>query len=395
MDRAWARRKAETLVKQMTVEEAASQLSYDAPAIQHLGVPAYNWWNEALHGVARAGTATSFPQAIGLAATFDRELLEVVGDVAATEGRAKYNAATKHGDYDIYKGLTFWSPNVNIFRDPRWGRGHETYGEDPYLTAEMGKAYVRGLQGNGEVMKAAACAKHFAVHSGPEALRHRFNAKASPKDMEETYLPSFEELVQEGVEAVMGAYNRTNDEPCCGSPTLLRDILREKWGFKGHIVSDCWAIRDFHEHHQVTDTPEESAALALSSGCDLNCGNTYVYMMKAYARGLVTEEQIRQAAIRLFTTRYLLGIMEGSDFDRIPYTAVECKAHLHQAQRATEESCVLLKNDGLLPLQKEGIKTLAVIGPNADSRASLIGNYHGTSSRYITVLEGIQDLVGV
>ena len=395
MNRKLAREKAQALVARMTVEEAASQLRYDAPAIERLGIPAYNWWNEALHGVARAGSATSFPQAIGLAAAFDPQLIEELGDVSATEGRAKYNACSKFGDRDIYKGLTFWSPNVNIFRDPRWGRGHETYGEDPYLTGELGKAYVRGLQGSGDVMKSAACAKHFAVHSGPEAIRHSFNAVADKKDMAETYLPAFEALVKEaGVESVMGAYNRTNGEPCCGSKTLLTDILRDQWGFEGHVVSDCWAVRDFHEHHMVTDTPEESAAMALHNGCDLNCGNTYIYMMKAYEQGLVTEEQIRKSAVRLFTTRYLLGLMEGSEYDAIPVTAVECKAHIAKAREAEEKSCVLLKNDGMLPLDKEKIKTLAVIGPNANSRSALIGNYHGTSSRYITVLEGIQDLVG-
>ena len=396
MNRAIARQKAEALVAQMTVEEAASQLRYDAPAIERLGVPAYNWWNEALHGVARAGTATSFPQAIALAAAFDPEMIQTLGDVAATEGRAKYNAASAHGDRDIYKGLTFWSPNVNIFRDPRWGRGHETYGEDPFLTAELGKAYVRGLQGEGEVLKSGACAKHFAVHSGPEALRHRFNAVATKKDMAETYLPAFKALVQDAkVESVMGAYNRTNGEVCNGSKALMVDLLRGEWGFEGHYVSDCWAIADFHLHHKVTDSPEESAALALEMGCDVNCGNTYIYMMKAYEKGLVTEEQIRLAATRLFTTRYLLGIMgEGSEFDKIPITAVEQPAHLAEARKATEKTCVLLKNDGILPLDTEKIKTLAVIGPNADSRVALIGNYHGTSSRYVTVLEGIQDAVG-
>ena len=395
MNREQARQKATALVSQMTVEEAASQLRYDAPAIDRLGVPAYNWWNEALHGVARAGTATMWPQAIGVAATFDPALVQELGDVAATEGRAKYNAATRHGDRDIYKGLTFWSPNINIFRDPRWGRGHETYGEDPFLTAELGKAYVRGLQGDGETMKAAACAKHFAVHSGPEGLRHSFNATASPKDMEETYLPAFEALVKDAkVEAVMGAYNRTNGEPCCGSQALMVELLRGKWGFEGHFTSDCWAIRDFHEHHMVTATPEESAALALKMGCDVNCGNTYIYMMKAYEQGLVTEEDIRTAAIHLFTTRYLLGIMEGSEFDSIPYSVVECPEHLAKAHQASLESCVLLKNDGLLPLEAKKLKTLAVIGPNADSRRALIGNYYGTSSRYVTVLEGLQDALG-
>ncbi len=395
MNREQARQKAVALVSQMTVEEAATQLRYDAPAIERLGVSEYNWWNEALHGVARGGVATMWSQAIGVGATFDPQLTQELGDIAATEGRAKYNAAVKHGDHDIYKGLTFWSPNINIFRDPRWGRGHETYGEDPTLTAELGKAYVRGLQGDGEVMKAAACAKHFAVHSGPEGLRHHFNAVANKKDMEETYLPAFEALVKDAkVEAVMGAYNRTNGEPCCGSPTLMVDILRKKWGFEGHFTSDCWAIRDFHENHKVTDTPEESVALALKNGCDVNCGNTYVYMMKAYEKGLISEEDIRTAAINLFTTRYLLGEMEGSEYDQIPYDVVECKEHLHKAHQTTLESCVLLKNNGLLPLKKDQLKKLAVIGPNANSRMSLIGNYHGTSSRYITVLEGLQDALG-
>ena len=392
MNREQAREKAKALVAQMTVEEAASQLRFDAPAVERLGVPAYNWWNEALHGVARAGVATSYPQAIGMAAAFDTELVQALGDISATEGRAKYNAYTAEGDRDIYKGLTFWSPNINIFRDPRWGRGHETYGEDPFLTSEMGKAYVRGLQGDGETMKSAACAKHFAVHSGPEGERHRFNAVATPKDMEETYLPAFEALVKEAkVESVMGAYNRTNGEPCCGHSVLMEEILRGKWGFEGHFTSDCWAIADFHLYHHVTDTPEESAALAIKNGCDVNCGNTYLYMMKAYEKGLVTEEQIRTSAIRLFTTRYMLGIMEGSEYDNISYDKVECDEHIQKAHEASIKSCVLLKNDGLLPLKADEIKTLGVIGPNANSRAALVGNYHGTSSRYITICEGLQD----
>ncbi len=394
-DREEAVKKAKALVEQMTLGEAASQLRYDSPAIERLGIPAYNWWNEALHGVARAGVATSYPQAIGMAASFDPDLIERLGDVSATEGRAKYNMCAKENDRDIYKGLTFWSPNINIFRDPRWGRGHETYGEDPFLTSRLGVAYINGLQGQGPVMKSAACAKHFAVHSGPEAQRHCFNAVASPKDMEETYLPAFEAAVKEAdVESVMGAYNRTNGEVCCGSKTLLVDLLREKWKFQGHIVSDCWAIRDFHEHHMVTDTLEESAALALKMGCDLNCGNVYIYMMKAYQQGLVTEEQIRTAAVHLFTTRYLLGIMDGSEFDGIAYDAIECNAHLKIAEEATQKACVLLKNNGILPLDRDRIKNIAVVGPNANSRAALIGNYYGTSSTYITVLEGIQQEVG-
>lgn len=390
-----ARKKAKELVAQMTLEEKASQLKYDAPPINRLGVPAYNWWNEALHGVARAGTATSFPQAIGMAAMFDDEMMKKIADTIATEGRAKYNAYSRKGDRDIYKGLTFWSPNVNIFRDPRWGRGHETYGEDPYLTSRLGVAFVEGLQGDKEVMKTAACAKHYAVHSGPEALRHEFNAVASKKDMGETYLPAFEALVKEAeVESVMGAYNRTNGEPCCGSNTLIRDILRDQWGFQGHFVSDCWAIKDFHENHRITQDAKESAAMALKAGCDVNCGNTYLHILKAYQAGLVTEEDITQAAERLFTTRFLLGLFDGSEYDDIPYEVVECKEHIQLARDAARKSAVLLKNNGVLPLKKSEINTIGVIGPNADSRVALIGNYHGTASRYITVLEGIQDEAG-
>ena len=392
-DREKARKRAQELVSRMTVEERASQLRFDAPAIPRLGVPAYNWWNEALHGVARAGVATVFPQAIAMAAAFHPELLKKVGKTVAVEGRAKYNAYSKQEDRDIYKGLTFWSPNVNIFRDPRWGRGHETYGEDPCLTGELGKAFVDGVQGDGEYLTAAACAKHFAVHSGPEALRHKFDARVSRKDLYETYLPAFEKLVKEAdVEAVMGAYNRTNGEPCCGSETLMKEILRGEWGFQGHYVSDCWAIRDFHTNHMVTDTAEESAALALKSGCDVNCGNTYLHIMKALQDGLVTEEDITTAAERLFTTRFLLGLFDETEYDGIGYDVLECAEHLKTADQATAESVVLLKNDGILPLRKENLKTVGVIGPNANSRAVLVGNYHGTSSRYITVLEGIQDL---
>ena len=390
-----AAQKAKELVSKMTVEERASQLRYDAPAIERLGIPTYNWWNEALHGVARAGVATGFPQAIGMGATFDVELLKKAGDVVATEGRAKYNAYSGEDDRDIYKGLTFWSPNVNIFRDPRWGRGHETYGEDPYLTSRLGVAYVQGLQGDGETLKSAACAKHFAVHSGPEAVRHEFDAKATKKDMAETYLPAFKACVQEAeVEAVMGAYNRTNGEPCCGSNTLIRDILRDQWGFEGHFVSDCWAIKDFHEHHMVTHSAEESAAMALKAGCDINCGNTYLHILKALQDGLVTEEEITAAAERAFTTRYMLGLLDGSEYDDIPYEKVECEEHLKVAEQMTRESLVLLKNNGILPLDTDVGQTIGVIGPNANSRAALVGNYHGTSSRYITVLEGIQDKVG-
>lgn len=394
-DREVAKKRAEELVSQMTVEERASQLRYDSPAIPRLGIPEYNWWNEALHGVARGGCATSFPQAIGLAASFDKELMKQVGEVIAEEGRAKYNGYSKKGDRDIYKGLTFWSPNVNIFRDPRWGRGHETYGEDPYLTGSLAVEFIRGMQGEGDVMKAAACAKHFAVHSGPEDVRHEFDAEVTEKDLWETYLPAFEACVKEGeVEAVMGAYNRTNGEPCCAHSVLMEDILRGKWGFSGHYVSDCWAIADFHNGHMVTDTPWESAALALEKGCDVNCGVTYLYALKALELGMVTEEQITQAAVRLFTTRFLLGLFDETEYDKIPYERVECGEHLELARKAAGESVVLLKNDGILPLKREKIKTVGVIGPNADSRIAMIGNYYGTSSHYTTILEGIQNEAG-
>lgn len=395
-DRKEARAKAKALVAQMTVEEKASQLKYDAPAIERLGVPAYNWWNEALHGVARAGTATMFPQPVAMASMFDEDTVRKIGDVVSTEARAKYNEAVKHGDHDIYKGLTFWSPNINLFRDPRWGRGQETYSEDPYLTARLGVAYIKGLQGDGEYLKVAACAKHFAVHSGPEALRHEFNAEVSQKDLWETYLPAFEAAVKEGgVESVMGAYNRTLGEPCCGSDLLMRKILRGKWGFEGHYVSDCWAIADFHNHHHITATAPESAALALKMGCDVNCGNTYLHLLQALEAGLITEDDITAAAERLFTTRFLLGEFdENCAYNAIPYETVECPEHLALSEEAARRSVVLLKNDGLLPLNLEKIRTIGVIGPNANDRMALIGNYHGTASRYITVLEGIQDYVG-
>ena len=394
MDRQKARRRAEELVNKMTVEEACSQLRYDAPAIDRLNIPEYNWWSEALHGVARAGTATSFPQAIGLGAAFDTELMGEIGKIIATEGRAKYNEYSSHGDRDIYKGLTFWSPNVNLFRDPRWGRGQETYGEDPYLISRLAVPFIKSIQGDGEYMKGAACAKHFAVHSGPEALRHEFNATASEKDLWETYLPAFEACVVEaGVESVMGAYNRTNGEVCCGH-SFIQSIIKDKWGFEGHFVSDCWAIRDFHEHHGVTKNSEESAALALNKGCDLNCGCTYVHLMKAYNKGLVTEDAIRQAAIRLFTTRFILGMFDETEYDGLNYLDVETKENIAVAKRATDESIVLLKNDGILPLDKDKEQVIAVIGPNADARLPLVGNYYGTSSEYITALEGIRAAAG-
>ncbi len=391
-DRNEAKALAKEMVSRMTLEEKASQLRYDAPAIERLGIPAYNWWNEVLHGVARAGTATVFPQAIGLAAMFDEELQERIAETIADEARAKYNGQSRHGDRDIYKGLTVWSPNINIFRDPRWGRGHETYGEDPFLTSRLGVSFIRGLQGKGKYLKVAACSKHFAVHSGPEALRHEFDARVTEKDLYETYLPAFKLTVQEGeVESVMGAYNRVNGEPACGSKTLLKDTLREKWGFQGHVVSDCWAIRDFHEHHKVTATASESAALAIKNGCDLNCGNTYLHILEALQEGLVTEEEITIACERLFTTRFLLGLFaDDCEYDQIPVTDTDTDEHAALALEAAEKSMVLLENDGILPLDTNRIRTIAVVGPNADSIQALEGNYCGTSSRYVTFLAGLR-----
>lgn len=390
--------RARDLGSRMTLEEKVMQMLHSAPELPRLGIKAYNWWNEALHGVARAGTATVFPQAIGMAATFDEEQVLKTADIIATEGRAKYHEAQRYGDGDIYKGLTFWAPNVNIFRDPRWGRGHETFGEDPYLTTRLGVAFVRGLQGEDEkYLKTAACAKHYAVHSGPEKDRHSFNAVATEKDMRETYLPAFKECVKTGkVEAVMGAYNRTNGEPCCGSKTLLKDILREEWGFQGHVTSDCWAIKDFHEEHMVTRTAPESVALAVNSGCDLNCGNMYINLLIAHKEGLVTETQIDQSVTRLMVTRMKLGMFDEAEevpYTSIPYEVNDCEEHRRFSLELAKKSLVLLKNENMLPLDRKKIRSIAVIGPNADSRSALIGNYFGTASRYTTVLEGIHNSV--
>ncbi len=386
-----AEERAIALTDAMTVDEQASQLRYDAPAVKRLGIPAYNWWNEGLHGLARSGIATMFPQAIGLAAMFDTELTQKVADIIAEEARAKYNAYTKYDDRDIYKGLTFWAPNINIFRDPRWGRGHETYGEDPYLTAENGKAFVKGLQGEGKTMKAAACAKHYAVHSGPEAVRHEFNAEVSKKDMEETYLPAFEALVREAhVEGVMGAYNCVNGEAACASSFLMSKL--DEWGFEGYFVSDCWAIRDFHEHHGLTSNPVESAALAIKSGCDVNCGCTYAYLLAALDRGLITEGHIRNACIHLMRTRIRLGMFDDkTEYDDIPYTVVACKEHKEVSLKCAQKSMVLLENNGILPLDESQLQTIAVIGPNSDSRIALEGNYNGTADKYVTFLDGIRE----
>ncbi len=392
------KQKARETVSQLSLEEKILQMVHGASEISRLGIPAYNWWNEALHGVARAGVATVFPQAIGLAATFDPEWIEQVADIISTEGRAKYEAASSRGDRDIYKGLTFWSPNINIFRDPRWGRGHETYGEDPYLTAECGKAFIAGIQGSDDrYLKAAACAKHYAVHSGPEGLRHSFDAEVSDKDLWETYLYAFEECVIEAkVESVMGAYNRTNGEACCAHTYLLEEVLRGQWGFDGHVTSDCWAIKDMNEGHGLTRTLHESAALAVKRGCDLNCGNAYLTLMSAFDEGLIEEKDLDQALIRLMTARYRLGLLGecgDSPYNNIPFKVVDCPEHRAANLETAKRSLVLLKNDGLLPLDREKIKSLAVIGPNADSRDALLGNYNGTPNDPCTPLSGLAEAV--
>lgn len=393
------RKRAAELVAKMTLEEKVSQMLHEAGAIERLGIKAHNWWNEALHGVARAGTATVFPQAIALGATFDEELIERVGDAVSTEARAKYNIAQRVGDTNYYKGLTFWSPNVNIFRDARWGRGHETYGEDPYLTSRLGVAYIKGLQGYDEkYLKSAACAKHFCAHSGPESLRHEFNALVSDQDLNETYLPAFEACVKEAeVEGVMGAYNRTNGEVCCGSPTLLRGILRNKWGFEGYMTSDCEAVRYFHEYHKVTSEPKYSVTLAISNACDLNCGCTYKHVITAVNEGILDEKFVDESVIRLLTTRMKLGEFDNPEdvpYSKIPYSVVDCPEHKALNLEASKKSLVLLENkNSFLPLDKSKVKTVGVIGPNANSIVALHGNYQGTASKYITVCEGIQNIV--
>lgn len=387
-----AKIKAKELVSKMTVEEKISQLVYNAAAIERLGIKEYNWWNEGAHGVARAGTATVFPHTIAMAATFDPELIETIGDVVSTEGRIKYNQHVKYNDYDIFKGLTFWAPNINIFRDPRWGRGQETFGEDPYLSATLGSAFIKGVQGDGEFLKAAACSKHFAVHSGPEKTRHGFDAKANLHDMHETYLPAFEKTVESGVVGVMGAYNRTNGEPCCAHSYLIKDILRGKWGFDGYVVSDCGALRDIYAEHHFTETKAEAAAVSLKSTCDLNCGETYSALVDAYEQDLITEEDVTAAAERLFMIRYLLGEFEETrPYSDIPFAKLDCKEHRALNLKAAEQCPVLLKNENsYLPLDKETSKRIAVVGPNSLSVTALEGNYNGYSSEYITIADGIR-----
>ena len=389
--------RAAALVAAMTLEEKAAQMQNDSPEIARLGLPAYDWWNEALHGVARAGVATVFPQAIGIAATFNVPLLEEMAVVIGDEARAKHHAFAAQERRGRYQGLTFWSPNINIFRDPRWGRGQETYGEDPFLTARMGVAFVRGLQGDDPVhSKLDATAKHLAVHSGPEPDRHTFDVYPSKRDLYDTYLPAFEALVKEGgVNAVMGAYNRVYGESASASRFLLRDLLREQWGFEGYVVADCWAVVDIWKHHKIVDTAEEAAALAVRNGTELDCGDTYAQALPvAVRKGLIEEAELDDALGRLMAARMRLGMFDPPErvrWTRIPERVVDAPEHDALARRVAQQSIVLLKNDGLLPLARERLRRVAVIGPTADDVMALLGNYHGTPSAPVTVLQGIRD----
>ncbi len=386
------------LVSRLTLEEKISQMTDIAIAIPRLDIPAYNWWNESLHGVARAGIATVFPQAIGLAATWDRDLMFRVADVISTEARAKHNDFVSRGDRGRYKGLTMWSPNINIFRDPRWGRGQETYGEDPYLTSRMGVEFVKGLQGNHpKYFKVIATPKHYAVHSGPEPERHRFDAVTNQRDLYDTYLPAFEACIKEaGAYSVMCAYNRYLGEPCCSSDTLLRKILRQDWGFTGYIVSDCGAVYDIYKFHKLVNTAAEASAMTVRAGTDLDCGTDYPSLVKAVKQGLVREAEIDNSVRRLFTARFKLGMFDPPQM--VPYTKIsiaenDTPRHRQLALQAARKSIVLLKNrDNLLPLRKD-LKKIAVIGPTADDALVLLGNYNGTPSKFVTLLKGIENKV--
>ncbi len=388
--------RVDALVSQLTLEEKVGQMLYEAPAIDRLGIPAYNWWNEALHGVARAGRATVFPQAIGLAAMWDEDMMLRVATAIADEARAKHHEAVRHGQRGIYEGLTFWSPNINIFRDPRWGRGMETYGEDPYLTARLGVAFVRGLQGDHpRYLKTVATPKHFAVHSGPEPERHTFDAVVDERDLRETYLPAFRATVLEAkARSVMCAYNRFRGAPCCGSNELLRRILREEWGFNGYVVSDCGAIDDISERHRVVATKAEASALAVLSGTDLNCGTAYRSLLDAVQRGLIMEEAITTSVKRLFRARFELGMFDPPElvpYAGIPYSMNDSPEHRGLALDAARKSIVLLKNEGgLLPFSPS-LRTIAVIGPNADDVETLLGNYNGVPTDPVTPLRGIRE----
>ncbi len=391
--------RVDDLVSRLTLEEKVGQLIYNAEAIPRLDIPAYNWWSECLHGVARNGRATVFPQAIGLAATWDPNLIHEVASVIGIEGRAKFNLCSAEGYRGQYQGLTFWSPNVNLFRDPRWGRGHETYGEDPFLTSRIGVAFVKGLQGNHpKYLQAAGCAKHYAVHSGPEGLRHEFDAVVSKREMWDTYLPAFEALVTEAkVEGVMGAYNRTNGDPCCAHPYLMGEVLRGMWNFDGYFTSDCWAIVDFYQGHNVVETPAEAAALALKNGCNLNCGNTYPYIIDAVDQGLCSEEDVDRNLKELLETRFRLGLFDPAEmvpFNDIGAEVIACDEHVNLARKAAQKSIVLLKNKGnLLPVRKD-LQKVYVTGPLATHMQALLANYYGLNENMVTIMEGVVGKVG-
>lgn len=386
------------LLNQLSTEEKISLLVYNSPGIPRLGIPPYNWWNEALHGVARAGRATVFPQAIGLAAAFDDALIYKIATAISDEARAKYNAAIKNNNRSQYLGLTFWSPNINIFRDPRWGRGHETYGEDPYLTGRTGSAFVKGLQGtNPNYYKTVACAKHFAVHSGPEPIRHQFNAAVSDNDLRNTYLPAFKQLVMNAkVGGIMCAYNRTDSLPCCGSKFLLQDILREEWGFKGYVVTDCWALDDIFRYHQFVKTPEEAAALAIKNGVNVECGNTLKTLQSALEKNLVTVADINASLKINLEILFKLGWFDPvgiNPFDKINESVINNEAHRSLAKEAAIKSMVLLNNkNNTLPLSRN-LKNVLVTGPNADETNVLLANYNGNSGNLVTILEGITNTV--
>ena len=388
---------ADSLLSLLTIEEKASQMLSTSRSIPEHEIEMYNWWNEALHGVARSAKATVFPQAIAMGATFDPELIQKTADVISTEARAMYNIFDNKGMRTEYTGLTFWSPNINIFRDPRWGRGHETYGEDPFLTGEIGKSFVLGLQGNHhKYLKVAAGAKHFAVHSGPEANRHSFNAKVSTQDLNETYLPAFKELVDANVEIVMCAYNRLNDKPCCGSESLLNDLLRNSWGFKGHVVSDCGAVYDIKSSHNFTNSDEQSVAYAIKGGVDLNCGSLYNLIPSAFNQGLLTENDLDISLKRLFMTRLKLGILKDvndNPYEKLNENHINTKEHISLARNVATKSIVLLKNkNNVLPLSKS-INRLFITGPNAANLNTLLANYNGLSPNIVTPLEGIAEKV--
>jgi beta-glucosidase len=387
--------RVQDLLSRLTLDEKVAMMNHPAQGVPRLNIPAYNYWNEALHGVGRNGRATVFPQAIGMAATWDKDLIHQITTAISDEGRAKYHEALRRNGYtDQYQGLTFWSPNVNIFRDPRWGRGQETWGEDPFFAGEMAAEFVKGLQGHHpKYLKTAACAKHYAVHSGPEKDRHTFDAIVSKHDLYDTYLPAFKKLVTDAkVEAVMGAYNRTLGEPCNGSKLLLEDILRSEWGFQGHVVSDCGALSDFHLHHKVTKDAAQTVALALQRGCDLGCDHVYSEIPEAIARGLITETDVDRALARTLGTRFKLGMFDPPEevpFTSISMDVVACGAHRQLAYRAAAESVVLLKNkDNLLPI-KPSARKIFVTGPTATSVEVLLGNYYGFNDQMITLLEGI------